>query len=110
MPNDSITQQVLAKTPNFLRRLQAVLTQAAWQVLGESTGTPNHAQRKVFAQQVLSNPAGFAVTMAPSFVMRTNVFAATTSFDFNIEEAVSAVTDASIQSQLITDWDVLSGV
>lgn len=110
MANDSTTQQVLAKAPNFLSRLQAVLTQAAWQVLGESTGTPNHAQRKLFAQQVLSNPAGFAGTMAPSFVMRTNIFAATTSFDFSIGEAVSAATDSAIQSQLITDWDTLAGV
>lgn len=110
MANDAYTQQVLGKSPNFLRRLQAILSQQAWVVLGESGGTPNHTQRKAFAQQVLSNPTGFAGTMAPSFVMRTNVFASTTSFDFILEEAVSAVSDASIQSQLATDWDVLSGV
>lgn len=110
MANDSNTQQALAIAPNFLRRLQAVLTQQAWVVLGEGTGVLNHTQRKAYANQVLSNPAGFAVTMSPSFVMRTNVFAAATSYDFSMQEAVSAVSDASIQSQLATDWDTLSGV
>jgi hypothetical protein len=110
MANDSFSQQALAKDSRFLLRLQSALGKVAWQVLSELTSVPNHAQRVVFARQILSNPAGFAQTFAPWFVMRTNVLAFATTYDFVSGAVLTAAGDADIESQLSTDWNVLSGV
>jgi hypothetical protein len=111
MANDSFTQQALAKDPSFILRLQAALSKIAWVVLTEATNTPNHAQRSIFARQIVSNSAGFAQTYAPWFVMRTNVFAFATSAIFNpVLSVITAAGDADIESQLNSDWNILSGV
>jgi hypothetical protein len=111
MANDSFSQQALAKDLSFILRLQAALSKIAWVVLTEATNTPNHIQRATFARQIVSNPAGFAQTYAPWFVMRTNVFSFTTSAVFNpILSVITAAGDADIEAQLTSDWNILSGV
>jgi hypothetical protein len=110
MANDAFTQQALARDPRFLIRLQAALATVAWQVIGEDPQTPNHAERKLFARQVISNPTGTAAIFAASLVMRTNVFNFATTYDFEQGAVVTASGDADIESQLATDWNVLAGV
>jgi len=110
MANDAFTQQALAKEPRFILRLQNALGKTAWQVLNESPSTSGHTARANYARGVLSNPNGFATTLAPAFVNRPNVISFTTSYDFQQGAVVTASGDADIESQLATDWDNLSGV
>jgi len=110
MANDAFTQQALARDSRFLLRLTEALSKVVWQVIGENPTTENHAERKAFARQIISNPSGFASTFAPWFVTRTNVFAFTTSYDFQQGAVVTASGDADIESQLATDWNVLAGI
>lgn len=110
MANDSFSQQALAKDSRFLLRLQSALGKVAWQVLTEATNTPNHIQRVAFARQIISNPAGFAQMYAPWFVMRTNVLGFVTLYNFENGEVTTAAGDADIESQLNSDWNILSGV
>jgi hypothetical protein len=111
MANDSYTQQALANDPRFRQRIASALAVVAWEVIGESTGTANHEQRKNYARvTVLPNLAGVAAQIAPWLVMRTNVLAFPTSYDFSLGSVVTASGDADLQSQLATDWDILAGV
>jgi hypothetical protein len=113
MANDNFTQFALANDQTFRRRLKASLARIAFQILTESTGTANHAVRKAYALQVLTNPDQAVSNLAGIFVFRTNLFSTTTSvaFDgFGGTVVQSAVTDAAMDSQLATDWDSLSGV
>ena len=110
MANDAFTQQALADSSTFQLRLKNALSNVAWQVLNEGSGVTNHAQRAAFARQVISNPAGFAQTFSTWFVTRTNILSVTTSYDFEQRAVVTAATDAAMESQLQTDWNILSGV
>lgn len=110
MANDSYTQQALANDPNFRTRVEAALAKIAFQVFGEDPGTPNHAARKAYAQQVIASIPAQAARIAPWLVMRTNVFAFTTSYDFARSAVVTASGDPDIESQLATDWNILAGV
>lgn len=110
MANDSFTQQALAVDPRFRQRVKAALAKIAWQVLNEDSGTANHTARAAYARSVISNIDGAALQVAPWLVMRTNVFAFATSYDFQQGAVVTASGDADIESQLATDWDHLSGV
>lgn len=110
MANDSFTQQALGAEPQFLNRVRAQLISQAFAVLAESTGTPNHAIRVVYARAVLNDSLREANRVVLILPMRTNLFAATTSYDFMQGKVVTAATDASILSQIATDWDILAGV
>lgn len=113
MPNDNFTQQALANDPTFRQRLKASLSRIAWQVLTESGATQDHVTRKTYANQVLNNPDGVVNSLVGSFVFRTNVNGTTTSLAFDGRGGSvvqSAVTDAAMDSQLVTDWSSLAGV
>jgi len=94
----------------FRLRIQSLLVQQAGVIYAESGGTPNHAVRVAFAKQVLNNPGGIAQNVAAVIVNRTNLVAGNTTYNFASGHVVTDVTDAAIQSQLATDWDMLSGV
>lgn len=113
MANDALTQHALATEPQFLSRLGAALSKVAWQVYSESPQTANHTQRRAYAAYVLANVPAAASVLAPSMVMRTNIFNFTTSYDFSRGDRGTVVTasgDADIESQLATDWNTLAGV
>lgn len=113
MANDNFTQQALAADPTFRQRLKASLARIAFQILTEAGSTTNHAVRKAYALQVVANPDQATANLVGIFVFRTNPFASTTSVSFNGvggTQVTSTVSDAAMDSQLATDWDVLSGV
>jgi len=111
MANTSYTQQKLATEPSFHARVRAALAVVAFQVIAESPATPDHEQRETFARvTVLPNLATTAVQISPWLVERTNLIGADTTFDFAADAAVTAATDAAIESQLATDWDIMAGV
>jgi hypothetical protein len=110
MANDSYSQQRLAQDPIFQGRIRSALSVVAWQVLGEDVTTPNHDKRIAFARQTLTNLTFGAQSIAPWMVERPNLQAFATSYDFESGAVVTAAADADLQSQLMTDWDVLSGV
>jgi hypothetical protein len=110
MANSAHTQQALADDPRFQKRVSAALAKIAWEVLGESDATPNHAERAAYARQVINGINGTAAQIAPWLVMRTNLFAFETSYDFAEGAVVTASGDADIESQLASDWSEMAGV
>src|SRR5262245_10516359 len=112
MPNDNYTQAALAADGQFRNRVKAALSSVAWQVLGESTTTPNHDNRAKYAQQVTRQLDSEVMIILPSFVMRPNVinFATSYTYDFptQLGHVQSATGDADIMSQLATDWDSMA--
>lgn len=100
----------LGSDSQFKLRIQSLLVQQAGTIYAESAGTANHTTRVAFAKQVLNNPVGIAQTVAAVIVNRTNLVAGTTIYNFATGHVETNVTDASISSQLATDWDMLSGV
>lgn len=111
MANTSHSQQRLASDPTFHARVRAALAIVAWQVIEENSNTANHALREAYARNtVLPNLALVAVQISPSLVERTNLIGADTTYDFVSGNIVTAATDAAIESQLSSDWNVLAGV
>jgi len=110
MANDSYTQQRLGADPNFQERVRACLMTAAWQVLGEPTNTPDHAQRAQFARVVINSPNQQTQSIATWVVMRPNVMLFETSYNFQAGAIISATGDADITSQLLTDWNFMAGI
>jgi hypothetical protein len=82
----------LAVDDNFRRRVEVAMCSAAIAIQGESTGTANHTNRANYAKLVLNNPEGYM----PLFAM------AICAYD-------SALTAASIQSDVNAVWNALAG-
>lgn len=99
----------LGNDSQFRLRIQSLLVQQAGVVYAE-VGDPNHATRVIFAKQVNNNAAQVAQNVAAVIVNRTNLVAATTTYNFATGHIETSATDAQIQSQLATDWNMLSGV
>jgi hypothetical protein len=111
MANDAHTQQALAADTHFHSRVRAALAKVAWEVIEEPDTTPHHDERVAYARNIaLPNLANVAVQISPWLVERTNLFAFATSYDFAASSVVTAAGDADIESQLMTDWNVLAGV
>lgn len=108
MANDSFSQQALAQDVGFVTRVEAALVIVAFAVLGEAANTPNHANRVLFCNKVISDPANFARRLSPVLVMRTNLMAFVTSYSFQTKSITTAAGDTDIQSQLTSDWDALA--
>lgn len=113
MANDSYTQTALANDTYFRKRVSTAMSSVAWQITNEDPATPNHSQRVAYARQVIRNLSAEVNTIMPSFVMRPNVnnFPTTYEFDWVLAAGfvASAASDADLQSQLFTDWDVMAG-
>jgi hypothetical protein len=109
MANDSFTQQALAADLSFHGRVRSALSSVAFQVMNEDPTTPNHDQRVTYARQVINTLAFAAPQVSTWLVERPNLIGAETTYDFQKGNVVSAATDAAIQSQLMTDWDLLAG-
>jgi hypothetical protein len=110
MANDSNSQQALAADPSFQIRVRDALSVVAWDVINEPATTVGHAQRQSYAMSVIANLQQYAQQISPWLVNRTNIAAGTTSYDFPSRSVQTTATDAQIQSQLLTDWNALSGV
>jgi hypothetical protein len=110
MPNNSLTQQELARSPHFHKRVGAALSTVAWQVLNEAEDVPGHTTRANYARAVLDFVSQKAQQIAPWLAERPNLIAFETSYDFSAAAVVTAAGDADIESQLMTDWDDMAGV
>jgi hypothetical protein len=110
MANDSYSQQALAADPRFQTRVRASLANVAWQVLEEATTVPGHAQRIAYANTVINNLAWHAQQITSWLVMRPNLMAFETAYNFAAGAVVTAAGDADIESQLLTDWNEIAGV
>ena len=109
MPNDAYTQSALADDAKFRSRVRSALSSVAWEIQVEDPGTPNHANRDRYAQQVVRALDVEVAVVLPAFVMRPNIFNFTTSFTYDFKTRIgfveSATGDADMRSQLMTDWD-----
>jgi hypothetical protein len=110
MANDAYTQQALADDRRFQQRLENALGKVAWEVLNEDPVTQHHTERAQFANRVINNPQQTAQQLASSFVGRPNIFNFETSYNFTVGGVISAAGDPDIESQLHTDWTLMSGV
>jgi hypothetical protein len=111
MPNTSYTQQKLASATQTHARVRAALATVAFQVIAEGRNTADEIKRYDYATNVvLLNLSAVAVQISPWLVQRTNLMGADTTYDFQADAAVTAATDAAIESQIYTDWNVLAGV
>src|SRR5262245_23678491 len=109
MANDSYTQAALANDQLFRNRVKGCLSSVAWEVLGESPTTPNHANRSSYARQVTRQVDQELAVVLPGLVMRPNVFnfETTAQYDFQTQfnRIMSATGDPDIKAQLMSDWD-----
>lgn len=111
MANTAFTQQALAADPHFHIRVRAALATVAFQVINENPATTHHVARATFAtNDLLPNLASKAQQISPWLVQRTNLFAEDTSYDFAASSVVTTATDAEIESQIATDFNVIAGI
>jgi hypothetical protein len=104
---ESTVQMSLAGSPSFLARLQYLQTQQARTVKAEALATVCHAKRSVYADAVISDPAGAAKTAAVMVVGGANLIA-TVVPNSNSDKIDSSATDAAILSQVATFWSALA--
>lgn len=110
MANTAIQQQRLAQAEHFRQRVKSCLSSVAFMVISEGKGDPTAEQRYNFARSVMQNLDSFSVSTVSWLVERPNLLAATTGYDYDIPSVISDATDAAIESQLYSDWNVLAGI
>lgn len=101
--------QCLGNDVQFRQRVRSLFLLEAGVVYNEAGATPNHAARALFASKLVQQPS-IADTFAPSLAQRTNLIAANTTFNFNAARLEIDASDASIRSQIATDWNMFAGV
>lgn len=123
MPNDSFTQHALELTPSFATRVRGQLLAEAFVVLAEvapvQSTPPTTAElaalavynaRRGYARRILDDAERETQRVCRIIVMRTNVFAFATSYDFVKGQVVTAAGDSDILSQIATDWNTYAGI
>lgn len=111
MANTAIQQQRLAASPHFHERVKAAFATVAFQVIAEGRDTPTEVIRYNYARAVLANLDGTVSSTVGWLVQRTNLTVGEdTTYDWDIPSPVTTASDAEIESQLMTDWNVLAGV
>lgn len=111
MANDSFSQQALANDGRFRQRVKNALSTVAWQVLNESTGITGHVARAAYARNVIGSLDAAVQSVSGWIVTRTNLMGANTTVSLiqGVPVVTTDATDASIESQIATDWTLLSG-
>jgi len=110
MPNTAVQQQRLAAAAHFRTRVKDCLVNVAFQVLSQGKDNAAEIVRYNYARSVIQSPDAAASSTVSWLVERTNLLSANTTFNWDINEPVTDATDAAIQSQLMSDWDVMAGV
>jgi len=110
MSNTAIQQQRLAASAHFHERVKGALSNVAFQVIAQGRDTPDEIIRYNFARTALANLDGVTNSTVGWLVGRTNLNGANTTYNYDIPAVITDATDAAIESQLMTDWDVLAGV
>ena len=110
MANSAATQQSLAEDMTFRRRVKDALNIVAWQVVEEDPATPEHAARASYARTMLANLDAQAAATSAWIINRANLMGANTTYNFDARATVTDATDAAIQSQISTDFNVMAGI
>jgi hypothetical protein len=97
------TQSVYVVSSSQLRTAVNVTTPG-------TAGTFTVPARQDFAKYVMANTAGVEANLVATLANRTNLVAGNTSHDFVSRRTVTDVSDASILSQLASDWSMMAGV
>jgi hypothetical protein len=66
--------------------------------------------RRDFSKYVMANSAGVEANWVATVANRTNLVAGNTTYDFGAGRVVTDVSDASILSQLASDWSMMAGI
>jgi hypothetical protein len=105
---DALLQQALSGSPTFKARVKSALATVAWQVLNNGGSS---AKSLAYAQAALLNLDAYAGQISGWLVTRTNVTGSNLTLSAATGAAVinTDATDASLQSQLSTDWVALAG-
>ena len=118
---ESTTQMKLAKSPEFLERIQYLGAQTARNVLEESQATACHAERVALARNFINFPAEYAAKAAVTVVGGVNVIGTVTvtpavaddpetpENEATPEVVTTSVTDGALFSQIQTFWNALAG-
>ena len=110
MPTTPRSQSALASDQNFIKRLQSLLLSEAQVVAAEDPTTPDHAQRRQLAQQIIYQPTFQTQNLAYTIANATNLVAADTVYNFEAGAIETSASDAEIRSQIATLWNVMAGV
>lgn len=97
----------LGNDPQFQYRIRSLMLQQAAIVYAEVPANPD--TRRIFAKTLLTDPFS-AIKYAVLVANRTNILAGNTTYDFTSGHVITDVSDASIISQIATDWNMLAGV
>jgi hypothetical protein len=93
----------------FRQRVRGLFLLEGAVIYNESAGVANHTARANFASKIAQNP-GLIDALVPALVQRTNLVASAVSYDFNNQKVVTDASDASIRSQINSDWNYFAGV
>ena len=105
------TAQVIAlgNDAAFRQRIRTLVLQIAAQIYNEDPATPNHTGRVGYAFKIFQTPT-LADQLAPILATRTNLANSTITYSFVDAQVQTDATDASILSQIATDWNMLAGI
>lgn len=95
----------IAKSPNFIRRIEYVLVEQSKVVLSEPLATQYHADRIAFAQELVKSEIDrgrIVITAISLIVGNTGVL--------DPNEVDNGVTDAQLSAGIANDWNDLAGI
>lgn len=93
----------------YMERQTALLMNVASDVLVEEFGTPYHAPRALYAQNVIRQPQMASTAAAPLIVMHTNVLTYTT-YDETAKTSLCTAPDNNIEAAITELWNALAGI
>lgn len=99
----------LGNDAQFRQRVRTLFLLEAGVVYNENPATTNHTARANFASKLAQSP-GTADSLAPALASRTNVAGSNVSYNFDAQRVETDATDASIRSQIATDWNLFAGI
>lgn len=105
----TVELSALADDQAFRQRIRALFLLEAGAIYGEVGTTPNHAARALFASKIAQAPS-IADSLAPALVQRTNLVAGVVTYNYDARRIEINVSDASIRSQINTDWNYFAAV
>jgi hypothetical protein len=101
-------QAALGRDISFQLRVRPLFLQQAAVVYAESGATTGHATRVLLANKIAQSP-GASDSLAACLATRTNLAASNVSYNFDANRVETDASDASISSQIATDWSLFAG-
>lgn len=101
-------QLALGRDIEFQLRCRPLFLQQASVVYAEAGSTTGHASRVLLASKIIQSP-GASDQLCASLATRTNLAASTVTYNFDAMRVETDASDASISSQIATDWSLFAG-